>query len=151
MRKRRKNLIGAFTRVWREDFLLAWGMVRRNGGAAGVDGVTVADVGAYGVERLGELSRELRDGAESGATGAHPEEAAGEVPSPGHPMPGGPGRADVGDAGPDADLRGGSGAGAVRIPAGTKRQGRGRRIHRLLHGGRNEVLSNYFGRYRTPS
>ena len=51
-------------KVWREDFLLAaWGMVRRNGGAAGVDGVTVADVGAYGVERwLGELSRELREG-----------------------------------------------------------------------------------------
>ena len=37
--------------------------------------------------------------AESGATGAHPEEAAGEVPSPGHPMPEGPGSADVGDAG----------------------------------------------------
>ena len=38
-------------------------MVRRNGGAAGVDGVTVADVEAYGVERwVGELSRDLRDG-----------------------------------------------------------------------------------------
>ena len=51
-------------KVWREDFLLAaWGMVRRNGGAAGVDGVTVADVGAYGVKRwVGELSRDLRDG-----------------------------------------------------------------------------------------
>ncbi len=52
-------------KVWRQDFLLeAWGMVRRNGGAAGVDGVTVADVEAYGVERwVGELSRDLRDGA----------------------------------------------------------------------------------------
>ena len=51
-------------KVWREDFLLAaWGMVRRNGGAAGVDGVTVADIEAYGVERwVGELSRDLRDG-----------------------------------------------------------------------------------------
>ena len=51
-------------KAWRQDFLLeAWGMVRRNGGAAGVDGVTVADVGAYGVERwIGELSRDLRDG-----------------------------------------------------------------------------------------
>ena len=51
-------------KVWRQDFLLeAWGMVRRNGGAAGVDGVTVADVGAYGVKRwIGELSRDLRDG-----------------------------------------------------------------------------------------
>ena len=51
-------------KVWRQDFLLeAWGMVRRNGGAAGVDGVTVADVEVYGVERwVGELSRDLRDG-----------------------------------------------------------------------------------------
>ena len=51
-------------KVWREDFLLAaWALVRRNGGAAGVDGVTVADIEAYGVERwIGELSRELRDG-----------------------------------------------------------------------------------------
>ena len=49
-------------KVWREDFLLeAWGLVRRNGGAAGVDGMTVADIEAYGVERwAGELS--LRDG-----------------------------------------------------------------------------------------
>ena len=51
-------------KVWRQDFFLeAWRMVRRNGGAAGVDGVTVADVEAYGVERwVGELSRDLRDG-----------------------------------------------------------------------------------------
>ena len=51
-------------KVWREDFLLeAWGLVRRNGGAAGVDGMTVADIEAYGVERwAGELSRDLRDG-----------------------------------------------------------------------------------------
>ena len=51
-------------KVWREDFLLAaWALVRRNGGAAGVDGVTVADVKAYGVERwVGELSRDLKDG-----------------------------------------------------------------------------------------
>ena len=51
-------------KVWREDFLLAaWALVRRNGGAAGVDGVTVTDVGAYGVERwVGELSRDRREG-----------------------------------------------------------------------------------------
>ena len=51
-------------KVWRKDFLLAaWALVRRNGGAAGVDGVTVADVKAHGVERwVGELSRELRKG-----------------------------------------------------------------------------------------
>ena len=51
-------------KVWREDFLLeAWGLVQRNGRAAGVDGMTVADIEAYGVERwAGELSRDLRDG-----------------------------------------------------------------------------------------
>ena len=51
-------------KVWREDFLLAaWALVRRNGGAAGVDGVTVVDVVAHGVERwVGELSRDLRGG-----------------------------------------------------------------------------------------
>ena len=39
-------------KVWREDFLLAaWVLVRRNGGAAGVDGERVADVEAHGVER----------------------------------------------------------------------------------------------------
>ena len=43
---------GGRTSCWRH------GGVRRNGGAAGVDGETVADVGAYGVERwVGELSR----------------------------------------------------------------------------------------------
>ena len=52
-------------KVWREDFLAeAWRRVRRNGGAAGVDGETVADVESYGVGRwLGELARDLKDGA----------------------------------------------------------------------------------------
>ena len=39
-------------KVWRADVLaVAWQDVRRNGGAAGVDGQTVADIEAYGVER----------------------------------------------------------------------------------------------------
>ena len=51
-------------KVWREDFLAeAWRRVRRNGGAAGVDAETFADIEAYGVRRwLGELARELKDG-----------------------------------------------------------------------------------------
>ena len=62
-------------KVWRQDFLLeAWRMVRRNGGAAGVDGVTVADVEAYGVERwVGELSRDLRDGGYEPSPWSSPE------------------------------------------------------------------------------
>ena len=51
-------------KVWRADVLaFAWQSVRRNGGAAGVDGETVADIEAHGVERwLGELARDLKEG-----------------------------------------------------------------------------------------
>ena len=39
-------------KVWRADVLIvAWQAVRRNGGAAGVDGETVADIEAQGVDR----------------------------------------------------------------------------------------------------
>ena len=50
--------------MWRDDVLLvAWGEVRRNGGAPGADGETVADIEARGVERwLGGLARELKEG-----------------------------------------------------------------------------------------
>ena len=42
---------------------VAWQDVRRNGGAAGVDGRSVADIEAYGVDRwLGELTRDLKAG-----------------------------------------------------------------------------------------
>ena len=51
-------------KVWRDDVLLvAWGEVRRNGGAPGVGGETVADIEARSVERwLGGLARELKEG-----------------------------------------------------------------------------------------
>ena len=51
-------------KVWREDFLAeAWRRVRRNGGAAGVDSETFADIERHGVACwLGELARDLRDG-----------------------------------------------------------------------------------------
>ena len=51
-------------KVWRDDVLaVAWQAVRRNGGAAGVDGETVADVESVGVDRwLGALARDLKAG-----------------------------------------------------------------------------------------
>ena len=51
-------------KVWRDDVLaVAWQAVRRNGGAAGVDGETVADVESLGVDRwLGALARDLKAG-----------------------------------------------------------------------------------------
>jgi group II intron reverse transcriptase/maturase len=51
-------------KVWRDDVLaVAWQAVRRNGGAAGVDGETVADIDAFGVDRwLGALARDLKAG-----------------------------------------------------------------------------------------
>ena len=51
-------------KVWRDDVLaVVWQAVRRNGGAAGVDGETVADIEALGVDRwLGALARDLKAG-----------------------------------------------------------------------------------------
>ena len=117
-------------KVWREDFLLAaWGMVRRNGGAAGVDGETVADIGAHGVERwVGELSRDLREGTYEPSPVRQvliPKKQPGKFRALGIPCL----RDRVAQTSAmlvlspifEADLE----AGAVRIPAGTKRQGRG--------------------------
>src|SRR5947209_6567164 len=53
-----------YDRIWRGDVLLeAWERVRKNKGAAGIDGVTLAAVEEYGVTRmLCELARDLREG-----------------------------------------------------------------------------------------
>lgn len=53
-----------YAHVHRSDFLReAWGLVKANRGAAGVDEETLADVEAYGVERmLGEVQEALREG-----------------------------------------------------------------------------------------
>ena len=50
-------------KVWRADVLqAAWQAVRRNGGACGVDGETLAAIEERGVQRwLGELAKELRE------------------------------------------------------------------------------------------
>ncbi len=52
-------------KVVRSDVLeRAWGQVRRNRGAAGIDQITIADVELYGVDRmLDELAADLRDGS----------------------------------------------------------------------------------------
>jgi len=54
-----------YDRIYRDDILwMAWERVRANRGAAGVDRVTLADVEAYGVDRmLSELAGELREGS----------------------------------------------------------------------------------------
>jgi RNA-directed DNA polymerase len=53
-----------YDRIYRGDVLVAaWERVRKNGGAAGVDRITLAAVEEFGVARmLGELQEELRSG-----------------------------------------------------------------------------------------
>ncbi len=91
-------------KVWHEDVLAeAWGRVRRNGGPAGGDGETCADIGSQGVGRwrgepgAGPEGRALP--AEAGAVGSHPEETARQIPAPGPPVQKGPGGPDLDPAG----------------------------------------------------
>src|SRR5262245_17765868 len=54
-----------YDKVYRRDVLeRAWGQVRANRGAAGIDRITLANVEQYGVDRLlDELATDLRDGS----------------------------------------------------------------------------------------
>src|SRR5437899_5070261 len=53
-----------YDKVYRRDVLeRAWGLVRANRGAAGIDRTTIQDVERYGVDRLlDELAADLKDG-----------------------------------------------------------------------------------------
>src|ERR1700689_5655369 len=61
---RTRRFHALYDRIYRSDVLWeAWERVRANRGAAGVDGVTLAAVEAYGVQQmLGELQQRLRAG-----------------------------------------------------------------------------------------
>ena len=51
-----------YDKLYRADFLEAYRQVRRNGGAAGVDGETISDIEAYGVESgLGNWRTQRQD------------------------------------------------------------------------------------------
>ena len=102
----------------------AWKRVRRNRGAAGVDGQSIRDVEQYGSRALPGRARRRaasrRVPAERGPTPVHTEGRWKEAAA-GHPDGAGPGGADGGEAGAGADLRGGLSAVLVRLPAEAER------------------------------
>src|SRR4051794_19702289 len=61
----RRRFHALYDKVVRSDVLeRAWGQVRANRGAAGIDRQTIADVEHYGVDRLlDELAADLKDGS----------------------------------------------------------------------------------------
>ena len=141
-------------KVWREDFLAeAWRRVRRNGGVAGADGETLADIERYGVVRwLGELARELRDGAYTPQPVRQvliPKKQPGKFRPLGIPCI----RDRVAQTSAllvlepifEADLQ----PEQYAYRPGRSAHDAVRRVHKLLYEGRNEVvdcdLSNYFG------
>ena len=141
-------------KVWRADVLeAAWQTVRRNGGAAGVDGETVQRIEAQGVERwLGELARDLKEGSyRPGAVRQVliPKKQAGKHRALGIPCV----RDRVAQTAAlvvlapifEADLE----PEQYAYREGCSAQDAVQRVHRLLNRGHREVvdadLSNYFG------
>lgn len=64
-RSRNRRFHALYDRIFRPDILSqAWEEVRRNGGSAGQDGVTIADVERKGVGQfLGQIAQDLKAGA----------------------------------------------------------------------------------------
>lgn len=60
----RRRFHALFDKFYRRDVMAwAWKLVRTNGGAAGVDQITITDIEDYGVDRmLDELATDLREG-----------------------------------------------------------------------------------------
>ena len=141
-------------KVWRADLLqAAWHAVRRNGGAAGVDGETVQHIEQHGVERwLGELARDLKAGTYRPNAVRQvliPKKQAGKYRPLGIPCV----RDRVAQTAAlmvltpifEADLE----PEQYAYREGRSAQDAVRRVHRLLNRGHREVvdadLSNYFG------
>src|SRR5439155_10356959 len=93
--QRQRRFHALYDRIARPDVLRrAWEQVRRNKGAAGVDGETLEAIETYGVEKMLEEQ------------GLHPEAGKAEgAPSVANPAGAGPGGADRGQAGARTYLR----------------------------------------------
>ena len=77
-RNRNRRFHALYDRIFRPDILRqAWEEVRRNGGSAGEDGVTIEDVEREGVEQfLGQIEQDLKAGTyrpKPVLAGLHPE------------------------------------------------------------------------------
>ena len=133
--------------------MLEWAYVRcrANGGASGVDGQTFEDIEAYGLGRwLDELAEDLRKRTylPQPVRRVYIAKGDGTRKALGHPLHQGSRSADGNGAGLGADLRGRSGAGAVRLSSRAPRLDAVRQVERLVRGGRTAVvdgdLSGYF-------